>query len=366
MISIADPTFGQDELEAVGSVLADGMVADGPEVRRFEAAFAEFSAVEHGIATANGTAALHAALVGLGIGAGDRVVTTPFSFVASANAIRLAGATPVFADIDPDTFVLDPESVADTVDAVDADAILTVHLYGLPAALDALRDIADDAGAFLVEDAAQAHGARFDGAPVGSVGDVAAFSFYPTKNMSTGEGGMVLTDDEAVADRVRSYINHGRDGSDRYAHSRLGHNYRLTSLGAAIGRVQLDRLPAWVEARRRNARQLTAGLREVTAVEPPTEPDDAHHAYNQYTIRCPDREALASSLEAAGIETAVYYPTPIHELRAYEGFDADTPEAAAAASTVLSLPVHPGVGPASVERIVDAIRAHRSSSEDGR
>jgi len=355
-IPIADPTFGEEEGAAVRRVLDDGLVADGPEVRRFESEFADYCGASHGVATANGTAALHAALEGLGIGAGDRVVTTPFSFVASANAVRLAGATPVFADVDPETYNLDPHAAERAVRETDADAILAVHLYGLPARMDALCDVAEDAGALLVEDAAQAHGARFAGESVGTFGDAAAYSFYPTKNMSTGEGGMVLTDREDVAERTASYVNHGRDGSGTYAHVRLGHNYRMTSLEAAIGRVQLSRLPDWVDARRRNAHRLTEGLREVPGVSPPVEPEDCRHAYNQYTVRCADRDGLRSRLESAGVGTAIYYPTPIHELGAYDVFDVDPPVAERAAAEVLSLPVHPGVTDRAVERVVGAVR----------
>ncbi len=354
-ISITSPVFGEEEVQAVKNVLESGLVADGPEVRRFEDEFATYCGGDHAVATANGTAALHAALEALGIGQGDHVVTTPFSFVASANAIRLAGATPVFADIDPCTYNLDPEAAERAVRATDAAAILAVHLYGLPASLDALADIAADNDALLIEDAAQAHGARFDGQHVGTTGDAAAFSFYPTKNMSTAEGGMVLTDRESVAERVGSYVNHGRDGSGTYTHERLGHNYRMTSIGAAIGRVQLDRLPEWIETRRRNARRLTEGLRSLPGIRVPTEPAGRQHAYHQYTIRSQNREALRDRLADLGIGSAVYYPTPIHELGAYDGFDPSAPEAERAAAEVLSLPVHPGLDDAAVDTVVSVL-----------
>ncbi|MGM0398301.1 MAG: DegT/DnrJ/EryC1/StrS family aminotransferase [Halobacteriota archaeon] len=356
MIPIAAPTFGPAEREAVADVLKDGTVADGPVVREFESEFASFCGVDHGAGMANGTLALHAALEALDIGAGDTVVTTPFSFVASANAIRLAGATPAFADIDPETFALDPQSTEQRVRETDADAILAVHLYGLPADVAALADIAEDAGIPLVEDAAQAHGAEYGGDPVGSFGDAAAFSFYPTKNMTTGEGGMVVTDREDVARRAASFANHGRTQDGTYAHERLGSNYRMTSLAAAIGRVQLDKLPGWVRSRRSNAARLTETIDRIPGVEAPVEPDGRTHAYHQYTIRTDHRERLRDELAAAGVDTAIYYPTPIHQLGAYDDFDVDAPVAERAAAAVVSLPVHPELSAADVETITTALQ----------
>jgi len=358
MIHVANPRFGDEEKQAVEEVLDSGMVADGPEVRRFEEEFAEYCGSNHGVATANGTAALVAALEGLQIGKGDRVVTTPFSFVASANAIRLVGAEPVFADIDPETYNLDPAATRRTVRDVDADAILAVHLYGLPAEMDELNAIAEDEDVLLVEDAAQAHGARYRGQSVGTIGDAAAFSFYPTKNMTTGEGGMVLTDHERVAERAASYINHGRSAEQsRYSHVRVGHNLRMTSIAAAIGRVQLETLPSWIDARRSNAQHLSEGLADVPGVIPPVVPDDARHAYHQYTIRCEYRDQLREHLEADGIGSAVYYPTPIPELGPYDDYDVEAPIAERAADSVLSLQIHPGVTADDVEHVVESVRA---------
>jgi len=357
MIPVADPSLGDREVAAVRSVIEDGTVADGPEVRRFESEFADYCEAGHAVATTNGTAALHAAIDALGLGTGDRVVTTPFSFVASANAIRLAGAEPVFADVNPETYNLDPRAAERAVRETDADAILVVHLYGLPAEMDAIRDVAADEDVLLVEDAAQAHGARYRGDPVGSFGDAAAFSFYPTKNMTTGEGGMVLTDDERVADRAASYVNHGRTGDGRYAHESVGHNYRMTSIAAAIGRVQLERLPEWIDARRANARRLTGTIRDRPGIDAPVDPDDRRHAYHQYTVRCADRSRLRDRLDASGVGSAVYYPSPIHGLGAYEDADADAPVAERAAEEVLSLPVHPGLDEADLDRISAAIGA---------
>jgi dTDP-4-amino-4,6-dideoxygalactose transaminase len=357
MIDIADPRFGEAEQSAVADVLESGMVADGPVVRQFESEFADYCEADHAVATANGTAALVTALDAVGIGAGDTVVTTPFSFVASANAIRLVGAEPVFADIDPETYNLDPDLARAAVRDHDADAILAVHLYGLPADMGELAAVADEEDIRLVEDAAQAHGAHYDGTPVGSIGDAGAFSFYPTKNMTTGEGGMVVTDDEAVADRAASFVNHGRAESGSYAHERVGHNFRMTSIAAAIGRVQLRNLPSWVDDRQYHAALLSSALEDVPGVEAPTVPDGRGHAYHQFTVRCEDRAALRDQLEAAGIGSSVYYPTPIHRLEAYDGYDAHAPVAEAAAESVLSLPVHPGLLAEEVDHIAATVRA---------
>jgi dTDP-4-amino-4,6-dideoxygalactose transaminase len=354
MIAIAQPTIGERERRAVQDVLETGTLASGEQVRQFETEFAAYCGTSHGIATSNGTTALHTALHALGIGPGDRVVTTPFSFVATANAVRLVGAEPVFADVDPETFNLDPDSVERVLRTGGADAILVVHLYGLAADVGRLRALADEYDCPLIEDAAQAHGATFEGQRVGSFGDAACFSFYPTKNMTTGEGGMVLTDDPEVAERARRFIDHGR--TEGYDHASVGHNFRMTDLAAAIGHVQLQRLPEFTAARRANAARLTEALADAP-VEVPTEPAGRSHVYHQYTVRTPDREALRAHLEAQGVTARVYYPTVIPDQPAYDGYEADVPVARRLADEVLSLPVHPGVTEADVETIAAALRS---------
>ncbi|MFB6202704.1 MAG: DegT/DnrJ/EryC1/StrS family aminotransferase, partial [Halorhabdus sp.] len=259
-------------------------------------------------------------------------------------------------DIDPETYNVDPGATRKKLAATDADAILAVHLYGLPADVLTLRTIADEADVPLVEDAAQAHGAAVDGESVGTFGDAAAFSFYPTKNMTTGEGGMVLTPHQEVADRAASYINHGRPSGDSpYAHTRVGHNLRMTSLAAAIGRVQLEKLPDWIDARRDNAEKLSAVLTDVPGIETPTEPPDRRHAYHQYTVSVVDRDRFADHLAEAGVGSAVYYPTPIPDLAAYDGYHPSTPVADEAAESVLSLPVHPGLSENDLDRVVATV-----------
>ncbi|MFC7231565.1 DegT/DnrJ/EryC1/StrS family aminotransferase [Saliphagus sp. GCM10025308] len=357
MIPIANPTISDEAKERVQAVLDSGMLADGPEVREFEREFADYCGVEHAVGTANGTTALHAALEALDIGEGDLVLTTPFSFIATANAIRFTGAEPVFADIDPDTYNLDPDSVRKVAYERDIDAIVPVHLYGLPAEMRPICKLATELDIPVVEDAAQAHGAMYQGDRVGSVGDVACFSFYPTKNMTTGEGGMIVTDRDDIASSLRQFINHGRTGS--YEHETVGHNFRMTSIAAAIGRIQLQQLPNFIETRRKNAKQLTNGL-ESTSLETPSEPSHMKHVYHQYTVRSNDRNDLKSYLSSQEIGSGVYYPTCIHNQPAYADLEATVPNAEAAADTVFSLPVHPALSTNDIKHIIDVITNYES------
>lgn len=352
-IDIADPAIGDEEIEAVVRVLKDGQLADGPEVRSFEEAFASYVGADHGVATSNGTTALHAALVGLGVGEGDRVLTSPFSFIASANSIRLAGAEVDFVDIDPETYNMDVDALEARLAAGErVDAVVPVHIFGLPADMPRVMELAEQYEFRVLEDAAQAHGATIDGRMVGGFGDAAAFSFYPTKNMTTGEGGMVTTSDEDVAERTARFVNHGRIGT--YEHSEVGHNFRLTSMAAAIGRVQLERLPEFVAARQENAARYDERLDDAPVVTPRV-PAGYTHAYHQYTIRVPDRDGLADHLESEGIGTGVYYPKAINAQPAYADLGTEMPAAERAAAEVLSLPVHPRVSRADVDRVADAI-----------
>ena len=355
MIPLAAPPIGDREKARVLDTLDTGQLADGPEVRAFEEEFASSIGANGAVAVSNGTAALHAACEALGLGEGDVVITTPFSFVASANAPRLCGATPVFADIDPETYNLDPDAVRTVIDDLDGDvdAILAVHLYGLSADLDELTEIADEYDCFLIEDCAQAHGATHEGRHVGTIGDVGCFSFYPTKNVTTGEGGMIVADDPDVRDRAARFVNHGR--VDTYEHAEVGHNLRMTSVSAAIGRVQLDRLSDLIAARRANARSLTRGLEDVPGVVTPTEPDGRRHAYNQYTIRHPDRDGLIDHLAEREIGAGVYYPCPIHEQPAYESWTDEAPISERASGEVVSLPVHPELDDEDVQTVIEAV-----------
>ena len=359
-VPIADPAVSEKARDRVDSVLESGYLADGPEVRQFEAAFARYCDTDHAVATSNGTTALHAALEALGVEDGDAVITSPFSFVASANAIRLAGGTPVFADIDRETYALDPDHVETILERRDdVVGLVPVHLYGLPAPMPELLELADAYDLFVLEDACQAHGGAIDGKRVGSFGDAACFSFYPTKNMTTGEGGMITTDRADVADRAASYINHGRDanGDGGYEHVDLGHNHRMTNVAAAIGRTQLERLPTFNDARRETAACYDEHLADLP-VQTPTVPEGYRHVYHQYTLRVEDRDALRGALAERGVGSAVYYPTPIHRQPAYGGVSAaatDLPRAEGAAETVLSIPVHPNLTDEDRRTVVSAI-----------
>src|SRR5690606_10195649 len=287
MIRLSQPHLGREEIEAVSDVLRSGIIASGPVVRRFEEEFAAYVGVRHGIATANGTVALHAALLGAGVEPGDRVVTTPFTFIATANAILYCGAVPVFADIDPETYNLSPESLAETLGRLaaagtPAKAVLLVHLFGLPCDMTAIAAVAEEHGALLIEDCAQAHGAAYNGRRVGTFGTAGTFSFYATKNLTTGEGGMVVTNSDDVAERVRQLVNHGR--VDRYEHALLGYNYRMTDLAAAIGLAQLAKLEQFNLKRRANAVRLARQPADVPGLVLPGAPQGWHPGAHQYTV----------------------------------------------------------------------------------
>lgn len=350
-VPAARPVIGEDEIEAAVRVLRSGSVVQGPEVAGFEAEFSDLVGGRHCVAVNSGTSALQLGLMALGIGRGDEVIVPSFSFAATANAVRLVGAEPVFADIEPATFCVDPAAVEALISPRTV-ALLPVHLYGHPAAMDDLVRIAELHGLAVVEDAAQAHAATLHGRPVGSFGAIGCFSFYPTKNMHSLEGGMVTTPDPAVARTLRMLRNQGME--QRYANEIVGANMRLTDVAAAIGRVQLGKLAAWTETRRTNAEVLTE---QLTRVVPPTEAPGARHVYHQYTVRASrKRDALQEHLTANGVGSAVFYPTPIHRLKPYaENRSWDLPETDRAAAEVLSLPVHPLVTADDLERVVQAV-----------
>jgi perosamine synthetase len=348
MIRLANPYIGPEERAAVQRVLESGHLAQGPEVAAFES---EFGGIVDGrtcIAVNSGTTALHLGMLAAGIGPGDEVVLPSFTFAASGNAVRLCGAEPVFVDIEPGSFCIDPRAVTAAL-TPRTTAIMAVHLYGHPAPMRELRAIADQHALLLVEDAAQAHAASLHGRPVGALGDVAAFSFYPTKNMTTGEGGMVVAADDDVTRKVKLLRNQGMDR--RYHNEIVGFNARMTDLAAAIGRVQLTRLPRWTEERRGNAKYLDTHLREV--VVPPVA-DGARHVYHQYTVRSGERDRLLERLTAHGVDAGVYYPVPVHRLPSF-GLDLDLPETERAAAEVLSLPVRPGLDEDDLASIVEAV-----------
>lgn len=353
MISVSRPFIGQEEHDAVQRVLSSGQLAQGPEVAAFEAEFsAELACDYPSVAVNSGTSALHLALLALDIGPGDEVIVPSFTFAATANSVAITGATPVFVDIDPVTFCIDPTAARAAI-TPRTRAIMPVHLYGHPAPLQHLLPLCNAGGLFLVEDAAQAHGASLDGRLVGTWGDAGAFSFYPTKNMMSAEGGMVVTRDDDVARRVRLLRNQGQE--IRYRNEVVGFNNRMTDLSAAIGREQLLRLPAWNEQRRANAAFLSANLEGVVT---PTTAEGVVHVFHQYTIRVVghDRDAFMEQLRERGVGCDVYYPVPVHRLTPY-GSSADLPQTEQAAAEVVSLPVHPHLSADDLATIVDVVNA---------
>lgn len=355
----ARPLIGEEEKARVMAVLESGMIAMGPQTAEFQRKFAEYVGVDYAVATNSGTSALHVALLAAGIQPGDKVITTPFTFIATSNSILYCGAVPVFADVDPRTFNIDPESIKRILDAEsDVKAILVVHLYGLACEMDPILEMARDRGLVIIEDCAQAHGALYKGKPVGALGDVGVFSFYPTKNMTTGEGGMVVTRSKDIADRALKLINHGR--SDRYLHDMLGYNYRMTDIAAAIGLAQLEKLDGFNARRRANARVFNSLLSDVPALVLPCEPDHCYHVYHQYTIRAERRDELKEHLDASGIQTSIVYPISQAKQPLYRSLDlddAEIPVADSLSSEVLSLPIHPGLTPDELVRVSDAIHS---------
>jgi Predicted pyridoxal phosphate-dependent enzyme apparently involved in regulation of cell wall biogenesis len=355
-IPAAKPIIGDDEREAVDRVLRSGMVAQGPEVAAFEKEFAD-QLVEGraNVAVNSGTSGLHLGLLAAGVGPGDEVIVPSFTFAATANSVALTGATPVFADIEPDSFALDPAAVEAAI-TPKTKGIMPVHLYGHPADVVALGAIADRHGIQLFEDAAQAHGATFGGRHVGTFGSFAMFSLYPTKNMTSGEGGMVSCATAEIERTVRLLRNQGMEA--QYKNELVGFNARMTDIHAAIGRVQLRKVAGWTAARQQNAAYLDARLENV--VVPPVAPG-AVHVYHQYTIRVPeDRDGFVAALkEQYAIGSGVYYPVPNHRLDSLKGYAAGLhlAETERAAAEVVSLPVHPSLSEGDLERIVVAVNA---------
>jgi dTDP-4-amino-4,6-dideoxygalactose transaminase len=352
----AKPIIGEDEIDAVTRVMRSGMVAQGPEVAAFETEFAaHFVDGLPTVAVNSGTSGLHLGLLDAGVGAGDEVIVPSFTFAATGNSVALAGGIPVFADIEPDTFTLDPASVEAAI-TPKTKGIMPVHLYGHPARMRELAAIAEKHGIALYEDAAQAHGASLDGKPVGTFGQFTMFSLYPTKNMTSGEGGMVTCADERVARNVRLLRNQGME--KQYENELVGFNARMTDIHAAIGRVQLTKVDAWTETRRSNAAFLDANLAGV--VVPPVA-DGAVHVYHQYTVRVSDdRDGFVAALrEEHQVGSGVYYPIPNHRLPSLAPYapGLDLPETERAAREVVSLPVHPSLSAADLERIVTAVNA---------
>jgi dTDP-4-amino-4,6-dideoxygalactose transaminase len=340
---------------AIAGVLESSQFVLGEEVAAFEREFAAYSGAEFGVALNSGTSALHLAFLAAGIGPGDEVLTIPHTFVATVAAIRYTGAREVFVDIDPASFTMDPARVEAAI-TPRTKAIVPVHLYGQPADMDPILEVARRHRLPVIEDAAQAHGAKYKGRPVGSLGEMACFSFYPGKNLGAyGEGGIVVTGNEEHARKIRILRDWGQDR--KYHHVVAGYNYRMEGMQGAILRVKLRHLEKWTEARRAHARRYDAGLAGAP-VERPVEAAETRHVYHVYAVRTPDRPGLTKALDANGIQTGIHYPVPVHLQPAYQdgGWGKGSfPHSERAADEVLSLPMYPEMTDEHVDAVCRAV-----------
>jgi len=350
MIPINKPLLGEEEVEAVAQVLRSGLLTSRSEsasmVGRFEKAFAKFMKSKYAFAVNSGTAALHLSLLASEVGRGSEVIVPSFTFVATAETVVLVGAKPVFVDIDPDTYNVDPEKIEKAV-TTKTRAIIPVDLFGLPAEIKPIKEIAEKHDLVVIEDAAQAHGAQYAGKPVGNFADLACWSFYASKNMTTGEGGMITTNSDEYADKLPYMRTHGE--KNEYVSSMIGGNFRMPEVEAAVGYVQLKKLPSFLKLRQRNAERLATKLRGVKKLQLPIVPKGRKHSWYLFTVRLKKadakrRDKIVDELRKLGIGATVYYRVPIHLMPFYRRFSKHRlPNTERAANQVFSLPVHPAV-----------------------
>ncbi len=361
MIPISKPMIGEEEIEAVVKVLKTGIIAQGPKVREFEEKFAKWCGSRYGIAVNSGTAALHCALYAQGIGKDDEVITSPFTFIASANSIRMQQAIPQFVDIEEDSYTMDPDLLEKAI-TKKTKAIMTVDLYGQLCDYDKIEKFAKEHGLAIIEDAAQAHGASLHGKKAGTFGSSAAFSLYATKNMACGEGGILTTSDEEIMEKAKVFRQHGRSKMSNYEYVDLGYNYRMMDLQAAIALEQLKKIDMINTKRNENAKKLTEGLRKLKGIVTPKIVRGTH-VFHQYTVRITSefsktRDEVMEELSKKGVNSGVYYPKPLHFTSVYKsrGFKpGDFPVAEKASAEVLSLPVHPMLTEENISTIIEAI-----------
>lgn len=362
MIPINAPRIGEKEIDAVVNVMKSGLLTHGlgagQMVTQLEGDFADYVKAEHAIAVNTGTSALHLSIMAAGVERGDEVILPSFTFVATAEAVAMVGAKPVFVDINPKTYNLSCENLEKAI-TEKTKAIIPVDLYGLSADLKAIKEKAEKHGLAVIEDAAQAHGAMYKGRPPGSFADTACWSFYASKNITTGEGGMITTNDEEIADIIRIMRTHGE--KRKYESLTLGHNYHLSEIHASIGKVQLEKLPSFLSKRSRNAERLSEALKEAENLKLPEKPDDYEHSWYLYTVRLKEggkdkRDKIIRSLNQKSIGAKVYYPIPIHLMPYYQKFaEHKLKETEKAAKQVFSLPVHPGVTSEQIDFIGESV-----------
>jgi perosamine synthetase len=359
-IPLALPIIDEEMKAAALSALDEKLVM-GESVFKFEEEFARYCGTKYAVSTSSGTTALSISLQALGVGHGSEVVTTPFSFIATANAVLHAGGNPVFADVGDSGVNLDPQKTRMKIGSKTR-AVIPVHLYGHPAKMNEFLQISREKSVKLVEDACQAHGAQLEGKRVGSIGDVGCFSFYPAKNMTVGgDGGMITTSDQELAEAAMSIRDCGRDKNSKYSHGRIGFTARLNTLNAAIGRVQLKRIDAWNEARRRLASRYRHELENVAGIElPPSEKPGESAVYHLFVIRTSMRERVKKHLENDNVETGVHYPVPIHLQLPYRqmfGYSEGAfPLSESLSNEVLSLPMYPTLSEDEIVRICDVVK----------
>jgi len=359
LIPINLPQIGEEEVEAVVKVLRSGLLThalgEGPMVTQFEQKFARFAGVKYAVAVNTGTAALHSAVIAAGIKQGDEIILPSFTFVATAEAVVLAGAKPCFVDIDPETYNISLKGIENGI-TKKTKAVMPVDVYGLPADMQPIKEIADKHDLLIIEDAAQAHGAAYKGKPAGVLADAACWSLYASKNMTAGEGGVITTDNDGMAGTMRSLRTHGE--KEKYMSLIFGYNYRMSEIQAAVGCAQLEKLPNFLAKRRENAKRLTETFKETDKLQLPNEPKGFSHSWYLYTVRLRDsteeeRNRIVDELRKKGIGAEVYYKNPVHLMPYYSKTFGKhrLPETEKAAKQVFSLPVHPGVTEEQIDYI---------------
>ncbi|WP_066634986.1 DegT/DnrJ/EryC1/StrS family aminotransferase [Desulfolucanica intricata] len=360
MIPHVKPLLGNEEEAKVIEVLRSGMLAAGSYVFEFEQAFKSYINTKYALATSSGTTALHVIMEAMGIGVGDKVFTTPFSFIASSNSILYTGATPIFVDIDPKTYNISPDGLEAAIKKhPEGKAVLVVHLFGLPADMSPIMELANKNNLFILEDCAQAHGAAYRGQNVGTFGKAAAFSFYPSKNITSGEGGIVVTDDPVLEEKMRMLVNHGQ--RKRYYHELVGYNYRMTNIHAAIGLEQLKKLDSFNKRRRENAQYYNQNITNPL-IQKPQVPPDRTHVYHQYTLIVDNREKFTNYLTANEIGYGIHYPIIIPAQECYRnnpGSSGSWPVAEEIARRCVSIPVHPALSRSDLITITKTINNYR-------